>query len=65
VVRHPGRTGKTVQALISLHVQVVFVPELVAAACAVDADRLRVTESVPIVLPAGQDSEGGCPLKCG
>ena len=38
VARHPGRARETIQALAGLDVQGVFVPELVAAARAADAD---------------------------
>jgi hypothetical protein len=38
VAGHPGRAPETVQTLAGLDVQVVFVPELVAAARAADAD---------------------------
>ena len=38
VARHPGRAWETVQALAGLDVQVVFVPELLAAASTADTD---------------------------
>ena len=38
VARHPGRARETVQTLAGLDVQVVFVPELLAAARTADTD---------------------------
>jgi len=60
VAGHPGRARETVQALAGLDVQVVFVPELVAAARAADADGERVAQGLPVVLPTGHDPGGGC-----
>ena len=64
VACHAGRARKTVQALAGLDVQVVFVPELVAAACATDAHRSRVAQRLPVVLPTGHDpGEAGPPRR--
>src|ERR671938_354360 len=65
MARHAGRAGETVQALPGLDVQLVLMPELVAAACAADADRARVAQRLPIVLPPGHDPGGACPPRRG
>ena len=65
MARDPGRARETVQTLAGPDVQVVFVPELVAAARAADANGQRVAQRLPVVLPAGHDPGDACPRRRG